>query len=210
MPLGGTAFFGMNQHLRLTTTYLNQLNRHGDPGAGVNVSTAQVSGSIVQEYGGFEGGKCTFTNPWVTAKADPAVGPLYGGIYMYARYDPKATAPLARGAIVFWLDELNYIVTGAGQSTDTTPVPYKPAGVALNNTLPGYWDFFQITGIAMVKVAGAGTIGQQVTLNPTATPPTVTPGGALTINTIGTVVLTPAVANTVSPVEINLLQGYNF
>jgi hypothetical protein len=188
---------------------MNQLNRHGDPGAGVNVSTAQVSGSIVQEYGGFEGGKLTVTNPWAVQKADPAVGPLYGGIYMYARLDPNATAPLARGQFVFWFDELNYIVTGNGQNP-TTSAPNKPAGVALNATLPGYWDFFQITGIALVKMSGAGTIGQQATLDPTVNPATVTPDGDLTINTVGTIVLAPAVANAVSPLEVNLLQGYNF
>src|SRR5215467_4397782 len=111
MPIGGTAFFGQNQHPRLTTTYMNQLNRHGDPGAGVPVSTAQMSGSIVQEYLGFAGGKLTVTNPWAAQKADPAVGPLYGGMYMYVRVDPHATVPLVRGNIVFWSDELNYIIT---------------------------------------------------------------------------------------------------
>lgn len=211
MPIGGTAFFGMNQHPRITTNYLNQLNRHGDPGSGVNVSTAQVSGSIVQEYHGFDGGKCTFTNPWVAQKADPVVGPLYGGIYMYCRYDPNATAMLARGQLVFWLDELNYIVTDAGQSSATPATPNKIAGVSLNQTLPGYWDFFQITGIALVKLSAAGTLGQPVTFDGTATPPTATPGGTPTIaNFLGTIVLTPALANSVSPVEINLLQGYNF
>ena len=211
MPIGGTAFFGQNQHPRLTTTYMNQLNRHGDPGAGVNVSTAQMSGSIVQEYLGFAGGKLTVTNPWAAQKADPAVGPLYGGIYMYCRLDPNATQ-LTRGGTVFWLDELNYIVTGRGQSTDATPIPYKLAGVALNATSPGYWDFFQITGIALVKMTGAGAIGQTATVDPTATPPTVStaapsppPAGAF-----GVVVLAPAVAGQVGPIELNIPAGLNY
>lgn len=209
MPIGGTAFFGMNQHPRITTTYLNQLSRHGDPAPGVPVSTAQVSGSIVQPYGGFEGGKLTITNPWAAQFADPSVGPLYGGIYMYCQLDPKATAPLARGQIVFWQDELNYIVTGAGPNT-VTSAPNKIAGVAVAATNPGNWDFFQVSGIAMVKLAGAGTIGQGVTVDPSVNPATATPGSTFTVNFIGTVVLTPGVANQISPVELNILQGYNF
>lgn len=208
MPIGGTAFFGMNQHPRITTTYLNQLSRHGDPAPGVPVSTAQVSGSIVQPYGGFEGGKTTFTNPWITQYADPSVGPLYGGIFMYCELNPKDTAPLQRGQIVFWFDELQYIVTAAG-TNPITSAPNKIAGVALCATLPGYWDFFQIAGIAMVKLNGAGTIGQNVIVNPAATPATATPGTFAALS-IGTIVLTPGVANQVSPVELNILQGYNF
>ena len=169
MPIGGTAFFGMNQHPRITTTYLNQLSRHGDPGAGVNVSTAQMSGSIVQEYLGFAGGKLTITNPWAKQFADPTVGPLYGGIYQYVRLDPTDTAPLARGQIVFWSDELNYLITADGIDTDTG-LPYKLAGVALCGTLPGYWDFIQITGIALVKFTGAGNVGQTATVDPAVTP----------------------------------------
>jgi len=209
MPIGGTAFFGQNQHPRLTTTYMNQLNRHGDPGAGVPVSTAQMSGSIVQEYLGFAGGKLTFTNPWAAQKADPAVGPLYGGMYMYVRVDPHAAVPLVRGNIVFWLDELNYIITASGQS-GAPLAPNKIAGVAVNNTLPSYWDFIQISGLAMVHFTVAGTIGQAVSVDPTATPPIPIVGGAMSMNSVGTIRLTPAVANAVSPVELNIAQGYNF
>lgn len=210
MPIGGTAFFGQNQHPRITTNYLNQLGRTGDPGAGVNVSTAQMSGSIVQEYLGFAGGKLTITNPWAAQFADPRVGPLYGGIYQYVRLDPKATAPLARGQVVFWLDEMNYIITGAGQSSDTTPVPYKLAGVALNGTVPGNWDFIQIAGIAMVTFSAAGTVGQMAIVTPTVTPATVATGTTMSQNFLGMLVLTAAVSGQVSPVELNILQGYNF
>ena len=209
MPVGGTAFYGQNQHPRITTTYLNQLNRHGDPAPGVPVSTAQVSGSIVQPYSGFEGGKLTITNPWAVQFADPAVGPLYGGIYMYVQLDPTDTAPLTRGQIVFWTDELTYMITADGIDTDTG-FPYKLAGVALNGTLPGYWDFIQILGIALVKLSGAGAVGSLVTVNPAVTPATATPGGTLGENTIGVVVLTPAVAAQVGPVQLNIQQGLNF
>jgi hypothetical protein len=210
MPVGGTAFFGQNQHLRLTTNYINQLNRHGDPAPGVNVSTAQISGSIVQPYGGFEGGKLTITNPWGPQFADPAVGPIFGGIYMYVQLDPLAQAPLARGQIVFWLNELLYIVTGAGQSTSTPPVLFKIAGVALNSTFPGYWDFIQILGIASVRFNAAGAIDDTVRVNRTATPPQVLIGDSPIKDVIGTAVETAPLANVISPVELNIRQGLNF
>ena len=209
MPVGGTAFFGQNQHPRITTAYLNSLNRHGDPAPGVPVSTAMVSGSIVQPYDGCQGGKLTITNPWAMQFADPAVGPLYGGLYMYVRLDPTDTAPLTRGQIVFWSDEMNYLITADGTDPDTG-LPYKLAGVALNATWLGYWDFIQIAGIAGVKFSGAGTIGQTATVNPAVTPATVTAGGTIDHNFLGMVVLAAAVANEVSPVELNILQGYNF
>ena len=209
MPVGGTAFFGQNQHPRITTNYLNQMNRHGDPAPGVPVSTAQVSGSIVQPYSGFEGGKLTITNPWAVQFADPTVGPLYGGLYQYVQLDPTDTAPLSRGQIVFWSDELNYMITADGIDTGTG-LPYKLAGVALTATWVGYWDFIQIAGIALVKFTGAGTIGQLATVNPAVTPATVTAGGTMNQNFLGMVVMAAAVANEVSPVELNILQGYNF
>ena len=210
MPVGGTAFFGQNQHPRITTNYINQLNRHGDPAPGVPVSTAQVSGSIVQAYDGFQGGKLTITNPWGVQFADPQVGPIYGGIYMYVQLDPLASAPLHRGEVVFWLNELLYIVTGDGQSAATPPVPFKIAGVALNSTLPGYWDFIQILGIASVQFDAAGAIGDTVRVDRTATPPEVLIGDTPDKDVIGTAVETAPLANIVSPVELNIKQGLNF
>ena len=221
MPIGGTAFFGMNQHMRLTTTYLNQRNRRGDPGPGLNVggridfvNGGQVgfSGSIAQPYAGFNGGKWTITNPWAAEKADPDVGPLYGGIYMYVQVDPHATVPLVRGSAVFWLDELDYIVSAVGESPGPGSVARKTAGIAVNNTLPGYWDFIQISGIAMVHFTVAGTnLGQVVNVDPSGPGPHhPTLGTTLGIHSIGTTRLTTPIANALSPVELNLQQGYNF
>jgi len=212
MPIGGMAFFGQNQHPRLTTTYINQRLRVGDPGAGVPVSTEMMSGSIVQEYLGTAGGKLTITNPWGTQFADPEVGPVYGGLYQYVRVDKAAAAPLVRGSVVFWLDELNYLVTAAGQTTGGTPVPNKIAGIAMNNTKPGYWDFIQISGIAMVFFNAAGTgLAQVVSINPAGTPPLYpTLGTATGPTSIGTTQLTTPIANALSPVELNIIQGYNF
>jgi hypothetical protein len=211
MPIGGTATIGANQSPRITTNYLNQLNRRGDPGPGLNVSTAQVSGSIVQPYGGFEGGKLTITNPWAPQFADPAVGPIYGGIYMYVQLNPIATFPLHRGEVVFWFNELRYIVTGAGEHLlPPPPVPFKIAGVALNETFPGYWDFIQILGIASVRFNAAGAIGDTVRVNRAAIPPQVLIGDSPEKDVIGTAVLTAPHLNLISPVELNIRQGLNF
>jgi len=205
MPIGGTAFFGQNQHPRITTNYLNQLNRRGDPAPGVPVSTAQTSGSIVQSYDGQIGGKLTITNPWAVQFADPTVGPLYGGIYQYVQFDPLMITPAQRGGIAFWKDEQQYIVT-----TDyVAQVSFKPAGVIVNADYPGNWDFIQIAGVAMVLFGAALAIGASAGVNTGATPPSAgagTPGP----NYLGIVVQAAGVSGQVSPVEMSLGAGWNF
>ena len=210
MPIGGTAFFGQNQSPRITTTYLNQLNRHGDPAPGVPVSTAQASGSIIQPYYGMVGGKLTITNPFATQFSDPVVRLLWGGVYMYVQVDAAATGPLLAGQVVFWLNELTYIVSAVGQSPGA--INRKVAGVALNATSPGNWDWIQILGISSVLfgTVTAGAIGQLVTVDPTTTPPAVTSGTTLNANTIGVTVLVAPLTATISPVELNLQSGLNF
>lgn len=207
MPIGGTAFLGQNQSPRLTTNYLNQASRRGDPAPGVPVSTAQVSGSIVQPYYGFAGGKLTITNPWATQFADPSVGPLYGGVVQYVQFSPNMVTPATRGAVCFWLNEPNYVVTtdyAAGTS-------FKPAGVIINPDAAGNWDFIYIGGIAMALFGGAAALGSMV-VSQTATPPTpsgVVSGTTLSPLVLGTVVLSAGVSAQVSPVELNLLAGWN-
>jgi len=203
MPIGGTAFYGQNQHPRITTTYLNQLNRQGDPAPGVPVSTAQASGSIIQPYAGFVGGKLTITNPWAVQFADPAVGPLYGGIYMYVQFAANSTGAPTRGQIAYWADEGKYVVTADATVAGSAN---KIAGITLNNTLRGNWDFIQIAGVAMVKFSGAAAIGSLVT----ASGQQAAVGTAVDKNHLGVAVLTAGVANQLSPVELNLAVGFNF
>jgi hypothetical protein len=176
-----------------------------------------MSGSIAQPYGGFEGGKLTITNPWANQFADPAVGPVYGGIYMYNQVDLLDPAPLMRGQVVFWADELNYIVTAIGINTAVTPnVTHKIAGIAVNETFPGHWDFFQIAGIARVRFTAAGALREFVIATPTATGSTITVAATVTINSVGMTVMTapiaptPPATGTLSPVELNIMQGWNF
>lgn len=212
MPIGGTAFFGMNQHPRITTLYLNALSRRGDPGPGLNVGGRQdyvnggqvgFSGQIAQPYSGFIGGKLTITDPWAKQFSDPLVGPLYGGIYMYVQLAMDSEAPI-RGQILFWEDELNYTVT-----TDGDNPPSKIAGVAVNPTDPGNWDFIQIAGIARVYMTAGGDLGALVGVVPSDETFGVIVT-TITQNFLGKTVLTAPVANALNPVQLNLLMGYNF
>ena len=201
MPVGGTAFFGQNQSPRITTTYLNQLNRKGDPAPGAPVSTAQVSGSIVQPYAGFEGGKLTITDPFATMFADPAVGPLYGGVYMYVQFAANAPTANARGQIVYWSDILHYVVTD-----DPAASTNGVAGVTINATTAGNWDFIQIAGIAEVSFSAAAAIGTMLKAS----------GNQAAVATVmdntylGTADLTAGVAGAVSPVLLNIMAGFNY
>lgn len=206
MPVGGTAFFGQNQSPRITTTYLNQLNRHGDPAPGVLVSTAQVSGSIVQPYGGFVGGKLTITNPFAGSFADPAVGPLYGGVYMYVQFNPTSTVPNLPGQIVYWSNILQYVVSAQYVAASMAG---QIAGVTINPTTPGNWDFIQIAGIAMVLVSALGNIGDLIDVVP-ASPPTTIAGTTPTTSSLGIAVLSAPVANQLTPILLNIANGQNF
>ncbi len=201
MPIGGTAFMGMNQHPRITTNYLNQASRHGDPAPGVPVSTAQVSGSIVQPYGGQIGGATTITNPWADQFHDPDVGPLWGGVIQYVQFNPLDSQLAARGRIAYWLDEMNYIVTTA---PGTTP-PNKVAGVIINSTYPGNWDFIYISGQVIVNFSGTVAVGTGVV----ATNGQGASGATGGLTSIG-IAMAAGSANSYSPVQLNIQAGRNY
>ena len=212
MPIGGTAFFGMNQHPRITTIYLNSLHRHGDPGPGLNVGGRQdyehggqvgFSGSIAQPYAGFIGGKLTITDPFAKQFSDPLVGPLYGGVYMYVQLARDSEEPI-RGQVLFWEDELNYIVT-----TDGDDAPSKIAGIAVNRTRREHFDFIQIAGIANVFFPDAAALGDLIGTDPSdhSFAEVVT---TMDQNFLGIAVLTAPIANALNPVQLNLMVGYNF
>lgn len=204
MPIGGTAFSGANQAPRLTTNYLNQAGRTGDPAPGVNVSTAQISGSIVQPYYGFAGGKWTLDGPFASQYADPSVGPLYGGVFQYVQLDTASATPV-RGQVLFWKNEATYTVTTNG----TTAAPPKVAGIALNATTPGNWDFMQISGQASVKATGTAiAIGAMVNTVPSAT--SYCALATVMDNTYLGMTMAAIGANGVGPVQLNLGAGYAF
>ena len=166
-----------NQSPRITTGFLNTVN---DPAPGVPVSTAQISGSIVQPYGGQLGGKLYLSADDAKKLSSSDVGTLYGGVYMYVRLSASAVAANAiRGRIVVWdltAAEDQYQVT-----TDLTQNESYPlyAGVALNppatttagqtgqpqNTLtPGNYGFIQIAGKSTMQVVSSGVVATTKTL----------------------------------------------
>lgn len=149
---------GTNQSPRVTTPAMNSSGRAGDPAPGVPVSTAQVSGSIVQAYTGMVGGKLTLGQVDAAALSDSTVGTLYGGIYMYVLFSSGMTSTVARGDVALWVQSGltgtapgNYTVTCDGTPTGANFV----AGITINASGKGNYDFIQIAGIASVKYPSA-------------------------------------------------------
>lgn len=201
MPIGGTSAWGQNQAPRITTNYINQASRVGDPAPGVPVSTAQMSGSIVQPYYGQVGVKTTITAPWATALSDLSVGPFYGGVVQYVQLDTASGTP-ARGQVLFWKNEAQYIVTTNG----TVAAPPKVAGIAINPTAPGNWDFMQIEGQATCKAtATAIAIGAMV--NTVASATSLIQLATVVDNTYIGMTMAAIGASGTGPVQLNIGAG---
>lgn len=151
-------FQGANQSPRVTTPALNSVKRTGDPAPGVPVATANVSGSIVQAYFGMVGGKLTLGQVDAFELTDSNTGQLYGGVYMYVQFSTTMTSTVARGNIALWVQSVltsaapaNYVVTCDGTPAGANFV----AGVTINASAKGNYDFIQIGGIASVKYPAA-------------------------------------------------------
>ena len=147
-------FKGENQSPTVTQRYLNTASYAGDPAPGVLVSTAQVSGSIVQNYPGMVGGILTLAEGGAAAYSDPTYGPqLFGGDYQYVQFDPNSTAAAAvQGQVVFWTNNAANLFGGNYRVTPDYASPQGPvAGIALANTAKGNYWFIQVAGIAEVK-----------------------------------------------------------
>lgn len=166
-----------NQSPKVTTPALNSVGRVGDPGAGVNVTTASVSGSIVQEYLGMVGGKLTLSQADAVKLSDTTTGLLYGGVYMYVKFNPAGATACVRGGVALWLDTsvvspTCYTVTNEGSTARNS----FPAGIFLNATTKGNYDFIQIAGLALVKylatvTEGSPAIGDAIFVAATAASP---------------------------------------
>ncbi len=156
---------GANQSPRITTLALNSVGRKGDPGAGVPVTTANVSGSIVQQYLGMVGGKLTLSQSDAATLSDTSTGTLYGGIYMYVLFSATSLSTAARGCVVMWTGGAtgSLLATGPFNCTvtpdGTTTNIMFPAGIALNPTTKGNYDFIQVSGVASVKYPSAIGVG---------------------------------------------------
>lgn len=148
-----SANLGANQSPRITTSALNSVGRAGDPGAGVLVTTANISGSIVSEYLGMVGGKLTLSQTDAARLSDTTTGTLYGGVYMYVKFLPAGTTACVRGGVALWLDThavgpTCYNVTNEGSTARNN----FPAGIFLNVVTKGNYDFIQTAGLASVKM----------------------------------------------------------
>jgi|SRR5665213_1273994 len=149
------AYKGAYQSPIITQRYLNTASYAGDPAPGVLVSTSQVSGSIVQSYGGMVGGILTLGEVQAAALSDPINGPLlFAGDYQYLQAYPNSTAA------AFVQGQVGFAVPGVGDlqggnfwiTPDGTTAPQgQILGIALANTAKGNYWFFQIAGIAEVK-----------------------------------------------------------
>lgn len=207
---------GGNQSPRITTNQINAKGRTGDPSPGVLVSTSQVSGSIVQPYAGMVGGKLTLTQIEGFELGDPNVGTVYGGVYMYVQFAVGMTSTPARGAVCMWVDPTQpspacYLVT-----MDGTPARANlPAGIAVNATTAGNWDFIQIAGIAQVKwpngiQVATPAVGDAIFISSNITSPQLADDrDGTTVSTtllkqfLGVAVGTPPKSNTVSGVLLD-------
>ena len=150
-----SAIRGGNQSPIITQRYLNTASYAGDPTPGAVVSTANVSGSIVQSYGGMVGGILTLSESGAAALSDPINGPLlFAGDYQYLQAYPNSTAA------AFVQGQVGFAVPGVGDlqggnfwiTPDGTTAPQgQILGIALTNTAKGNYWFFQVAGIAEVK-----------------------------------------------------------
>ena len=141
---------GSNQSPLITQRYLNTASYTGDPSPGTLVSTSQVSGSIVQPYGGMVGGILTLGAAGANYYSDTTNGQqLYAGDYQYVQFYASSSATAAQGCIVFWyqITSGNWVVTPDAAATDAGLV----AGIALCNTGKGNYWWIQTRGIAQVK-----------------------------------------------------------
>lgn len=149
-----------NESPIVTQRYLNTAAYAGDPTPGAVVATADVSGSIIQSYGGQVGGILTLGRDAAAYYSDPAAYTLYAGDYQYVQFDPLAVlSPAVQGQVVFWKNNSTNM-TGTAPSgflvtPDMTGVNLVNigaiAGIALANTVKSKYWFIQVAGLAQVK-----------------------------------------------------------
>lgn len=215
---------GSNQSPLITQRYLNTASYAGDPTPGAVVSTSQVSGSIVQPYGGQTAGILTLSEGGANYYTDPTNGQqLYAGDYQYVQFLATSVNTAVQGQPVFWAGtELN----GLTQVTpDFAPGNYGGglvAGIALANTAKGNYWWIQIAGIAQVLFAASvgvttPSVGDLIYVDYTTpsargnvpgTPSSTTPTNAQLKFLLGRAWGKNPAASAVSPVVLGGLFGY--
>src|SRR5437763_698676 len=136
-------FRGGNDSPIISQRYLNTEAFTGDRGPGTAITTADVSGSIVQSYAGMLGGILTLgsgpdMNPTQAGyySGAAAARALNSGDYQYVQFDPASGRSNAPGQVVFWKDKALKIVTPDAGAAGSAQV----AGVTLCTPAKGnYW-----------------------------------------------------------------------
>jgi len=144
-----------------------KLNDVNDPSPGVIVSTANVSGSIIQPYFGQLGKRLVCTFAMASKLSDLTIGQLYEGIYQYVKFDLAGV----RGQIYYWNTgvgptSVGALTNGPYENFNVTSAPsaitgaVNPiAGVALNTVTAGNYGYIQIAGKASIKFRNPITNG---------------------------------------------------
>jgi len=147
---------GGNQSPIITQRYLNTAAYTGDPAPGVLVQTSDVSGSIVQSYGGFLGAILTLNAADAANYSDPASATLYAGKFQYVHFVPT-TGPAVQGQVVFWKDTTANLLAALRDVTSDESAGElgEIAGIALANTAKNKYWWIQIAGVAQVKFAAS-------------------------------------------------------
>src|SRR5437667_1491116 len=128
-------------------------NDINDPSPGASVTTANVSGSIIQPYGGQVGKRLILTSAMAAQHSNPTIGTLYEGGYQYVKTKAASSITPARGGLCFWDDFDNAVVTpdvGAGNIG-------LFAGVYINALSKGNYGYIQFAGKANVLYDGTLT-----------------------------------------------------
>lgn len=195
----------------LTAAFLNTVN---DTVSGGTIF-ALPSGVQAPPYSQtLPGDKIVLDDISAAALSSPAVGTLYGGVYLYVGTLATATAAPARGTLAFW--PIPNLPAGATPSyiasSDVQPntlLPAYIAGVFINAVTKGNFGWIQVAGVAsclfdstLTATALATTVSAKVSATVASS---VDAGVALTTvtlaNVLGVAVGTPVIS-TISSVII--------
>jgi len=170
--------------------FLNSTNDAVSGGQIVSLP-AGVTGPAVSQT--IPGDRIVLDDATASALSNPAVGTLFGGVYMYVGTIATPTQAPVRGRMAFWrATELPGGATQAYTCTSdaqpTTAIPSYIAGVFLNPVTSGNYGWIQVAGTASVAFDNTLTASAQgipVSAKVTATlPSTADAGVALTITTL--------------------------
>jgi hypothetical protein len=148
----------------LSFKYLNDVN--DTVAGGVPVSGLPSGAPQPFSSQSIPGDRIVLDDATAAALSDPAIGTLFGGVYMYVGTLAAPTQAPVRGRIAFWRS--NELPGGATQAytctsdaNPTTAIPSYIAGVFINAVTSGNWGWIQVAGTASVAFDSALTASAQ-------------------------------------------------